>query len=208
MALTTLDYFFDPGCPWTWMTSRWVVDVAARKSVPVRWRAFSLAIKNRGREIPEQFRPLMAVSLGALRVVEAVWAKEGDEPIGRLYTELGRRFHQDNDMTTAAVEAALGACGLDPTLISAADDQRWDREIEASMAEATELVGTDVGVPVMVFHEASGIHAISGPVMSPTVTGDEALALWDHVIGISRCPTFFELKRSRTAPPHLGPPAT
>ncbi len=190
------------------MTSRWVVDVAPRKDVPVRWRAFSLAIKNRGTEVPEQLRPRLAVTLGALRVVEAVWAREGDEPIGRLYTELGGRFHLQDDKTTAAVEAALAACDLDPTLISAADDQRWDREIEASMAEATDLVGTDVGVPVMVFREGGHVHAISGPVMSPTVTGDDALELWDHVIGLSRCPSFFELKRSRTAPPQFGPPGT
>jgi len=187
------------------MTSRWVVDVAARRDVPVRWRAFSLAIKNRGVEIPEQSRPLRAVKLGALRVVEAVWAEHGDEPIGRLYTELGQRFHLRDDKSTAAVEAALVACGLDRTLIGAAADERWDAEIEASMAEATDLVGTDVGVPVMVFHEGGDVHAISGPVMSPTVTGDDALELWDHVIGLSRCPSFFELKRTRSAPPQFGP---
>jgi len=190
------------------MTSRWVVDVAPRKDVPVRWRAFSLAIKNRDVEIPEQYRPLLAVTLGALRVVEAVWAEHGDEPIGRLYTELGRRFHLQDDKTTAAVEASLVACGLDRTLVAAADDNRWDGEIEASMAEATSLVGTDVGVPILAFHEGDDVHAISGPVMSPAATGDEALALWDHVIGLSRCPTFFELKRDRTAPPQFGPAAT
>ncbi len=190
------------------MTSRWVVEVAPRKDVPVRWRAFSLAIKNRGVEIPEQFRPLMAVSLGALRVVEAVWAAKGDEPVGRLYTELGQRFHLQDDMTTAAVETSLVACGLDPTLVTAADDERWDREIKGSMAEAVELVGTDVGVPVMAFHEGDDVFAISGPVMSPSVTGDEALDLWDHVVGLARCRSFFELKRSRTAPPQFGPPAT
>jgi len=188
------------------MTSRWVVEVAPRKDVPVRWRAFSLAIKNRGVEIPEQFRPLVAVTLGALRVVEAVWAEHGDEPVGRLYTEMGRRFHLDDDKTTAAVEAALDACGLDRALIGAADDERWDREIEASMAEASGLVGDEVGVPVMAFHEGDDVYAISGPVMSPAPTGDEALDLWDHVIGLARCPSFFELKRSRTAPPQFGPP--
>jgi len=186
------------------MTSRWVADVAPRKGVPVRWRAFSLAIKNRGVEIPEKYRQLGAVTLGALRVVEAVWAAEGDEPIGRLYTELGRRFHVNGDMTMDAVDAALSACGLDPALVAAADEDRWDGEIEASMAEATELVGSDVGVPVLAFHEGDEVHAISGPVMSPTITGDDGLALWDHVIGLSRTNGFFELKRSRTAPPQFG----
>ncbi len=186
------------------MTSRWVVDVAPRRDVPVRWRAFSLAIKNRDVEIPEQFRPLMAITLGALRVVEAVWAAEGDEPIGRLYTELGQRFHRQDDKTTAAVEASLVACGLDPTLVAAADDDRWDRDIEASMAEAIDLVGADVGVPILAFHEGDDTHAIAGPVVSPPPTGDQALELWDHVVGMSRDRSFFELKRARTAPPELA----
>jgi len=185
------------------MTSRWVVDAAPRRDVPVRWRAFSLAIKNRGVDIPGQFREPMGVTLGALRVVEAVWAAEGDEPIGRLYTELGQRFHVGDDKSMDAVEAALTACGLDPALIAAADEDRWDQEIEASMAEAIELVGSDVGVPVLAFHEGDDAHAISGPVMSPAITGDEGLALWDHVIGLSRTASFFELKRSRTAPPQF-----
>jgi len=185
------------------MTSRWVVDVAPRKDVAVRWRAFSLAIKNRGVDIPEKYRALMGVTLGALRVVEAVWAAEGDEPIGRLYTELGHRFHVDDDKTMSAVGEALSACGLDPALIAAAEEARWDAKIEASMAEAIELVGSDVGVPVLAFHEDDQVHAISGPVMSPTITGDEGLALWDHVIGLSRTGGFFELKRSRTVSPQF-----
>jgi len=190
------------------MTSRWVVEVAPRRDVPVRWRAFSLAIKNRDADVPEQLRPLLAVTLGALRVVEAVWAEHGDEPIGRLYTELGQRFHLQDDKSLSAVEAALAATGLEPAMISAADDERWDGEIGASMAEAAELVGTDVGVPVMAFHQGDEVFAISGPVMSPAATGDAALELWDHVIGLARCPSFFELKRSRTAPPQFGPPGS
>ncbi|MGI9080170.1 MAG: disulfide bond formation protein DsbA [Acidimicrobiales bacterium] len=186
------------------MTSRWVVDVAPRRDVPVRWRAFSLAIKNRGVEIPEQSRSSRRVALGALRVVEAVWAAEGDEPIGRLYTELGQRFHLAGDMSMDAVQEALAACSLDPTLIAAADDDAWDGEIEASMADATDVVGSDVGVPVLVFHEGDDVHGIAGPVMSPALTGDEALAVWDHVIGLSSTRNFFELKRSRTGPPRFG----
>src|SRR2546423_13018226 len=102
------------------MTSRWVVDTAARKGVPVRWRAFSLSIKNRGVEIPEQYRAVMGVTLGALRVVEAVWADKGDEPIGRLDTEIGQRLPVQDDKTTAAVEAGLGAGGLRRTLAASA----------------------------------------------------------------------------------------
>lgn len=136
-------------------------------------------------------------SLGALRVVEAVWAREGDGPIGSLYTELGQRFQVQNDMTLDAVRAALQACGLDPALIAAAEDGSWDQAIRSSMAEALELVGSDVGVPVLAFHDGDEALAISGPVMAPGGTGDTALDLWDHVVGLARIPTFFELKRSR-----------
>lgn len=189
------------------MTSRWVVEVAPRKDVPVRWRTFSLAIKNQGQEIPEQF-PEGLVSLGALRVVEAVWAQEGDGPIGRLYTELGRRFHLQDDKTLDAVSSALEACGLDAKLVSAAGDERWDEVITSSMAEALELVGTEVGVPVLAFHHGDEIHAISGPIMSPSATGDAALALWDNVVALAGIPNFFELKRSRNVPPRFGPSPT
>jgi len=170
----------------------------------VRWRAYSLAIKNEGKEIPEQFRPLLRTTLGALRVVEAVWADHGDEPIGRLYTEIGNRFHLQEDKSLDAVKAALEAAGLDPGLVSAADDEAWDAEIRGSMADATEQVGDDVGVPILVLHDDGRTAGISGPIMSPSATGDEALAIWDSVSRLVFAPGFFELKRSRTTGPELG----
>jgi hypothetical protein len=185
------------------MTSRWVVEVAAERDVPVRWRTYSLAIKNEGVEIPEQFRPLLRTTLGALRVVEAVWAAAGDEPIGRLYTEIGTRFHLQDDKSMGAVEAALDAAGLDPGLISAAGDEAWDAEIRGSMADAAEQVGDDVGVPILVFHDNGRTAGISGPIMSPSASGDDALAIWDSVSQLVFSPGFFELKRSRTTGPQL-----
>jgi len=185
------------------MTSRWVVEVAAERDVPVRWRAYSLAIKNEGNEIPEQYRPLLRTTLGALRVVEAVWAASGDEPIGRLYTEIGTRFHLQDDKSLDAVGAALEAAGLDPALLSAADDEAWDAEIRSSMADATSQVGDDVGVPILVFHDGGRTAGVSGPIMSPAATGDEGLAIWDSVSQLVFAPGFFELKRSRTTGPQL-----
>jgi hypothetical protein len=181
-----------------------VVEVAAAKDVQVRWRAYSLAIKNAGTEVPEQFRAPMKVAQGALRVVEAVWADHGDEPIGRLYTELGTRFVVGGDISSDAVRAALDACGLDAAYLTAADDERWDAEIRGSMADAIDQVGTDVGVPILVFHRGDEVASIFGPVVSPSPTGEEALALWDAVVAMTWSPSFFELKRSRTGPPQLG----
>ncbi|HEX3622913.1 MAG TPA: hypothetical protein VHT97_11405 [Acidimicrobiales bacterium] len=185
------------------MTSRWVVEVTAERDVPVRWRAYSLAIKNEDVDIPEEYRPLLQVTLGTLRVVEAVWAEHGDEPIGRLYTEIGNRFHLQDDKSLDAVADALEAAGLDRGFVAAADEERWDAEIRGSMAEAIEQVGTEVAVPILLFRTDAGMTGISGPVMSPAPTGDAALAVWDSVSSLAFTPNFFELKRKRTTGPQL-----
>ncbi len=185
------------------MTSRWVVDVAPRRNVAVRWRAYSLDVKNEGIEIPEPYRELSATSRGALRVVEAVWDEYGDAPIGGLYTELGTRFHLRGDVSRTAIAQALLASGLPRYLVEAADDRRWDKAIRYSMEEAIELVGDDVGVPILLLRHGDDVAAISGPVVSPAPTGDAAVALWDHVAALAWMPGFFELKRSRTAPLQL-----
>ncbi len=185
------------------MTSRWVVETAPLKGVPVRWRAYSLAIKNENIEIPEQYRPLVRTTRMALRVVEAVWADHGDEPIGRLYTEIGNRFHLEDDKSLEAVTAALEAMDLASIYMAAAHDEKWDTEIRSSMAEAVAQVGEEVGVPILVFHDDDRVAGISGPIMSPAVTGEPALALWDHVVGVAWNPQVFELKRSRTTGPIL-----
>ena len=177
------------------MASRWAVEVAPLKGVPVRWRAYSL-------DIDKVDPPSTAQK--ALRVVEAVWAGHGDEPIGRLYTEIGTRFHLQDDMSLEAVVAALEAAGLDPALGSTAEEEQWDQEIRGSMAEAVEQVGDEVGVPILVFTDDQGRRAgISGPIMSPQVTGEPALALWDHVVGVAWNPQVFELTRSRPTGPVL-----
>ena len=191
----TLDFFFDPRCPWTWLTSRWVVEVAPLRGVPVRWRAYSL-------DIDKTDPPTTAQQ--TLRVVEAVWAQHGDEPIGRLYTEIGTRFHLQDDKSLDAARGALEAAGLDPGFMAAADDEKWDEEIRGSMAEATEQVGDDVGVPILVFSDGERVAGIFGPVVSPTPRGEEALALWDHVVALAWSPSFYELKRSRAGSPELS----
>lgn len=184
--MTTLDFFFDPGCPWTWRTSRWVLEVAPRREVAVRWRAYSLDLKNDAPPTTAQ---------GALRIVEAVWANHGDEPIGPLYTAVGTRFHEQSDTSLDALAAALKAAGLDPGYLEAAHDKRWDAEIRWSMDEAVRVVGCDVGVPILVF---DGEVGLCGPVMERAPTGDAGLRLWDHVAGLARTPGFFELERTRT----------
>ena len=184
--MTSLDFFFDPGCPWTWKASRWVLEVAPQRGVAVRWRAFSLDLKNDTAPTTAQ---------GALRIVEAVWADHGDEPIGRLYTEVGTRFHVEGDTSLGALAGALEAAGLDAGYLDAAHDDRWDGEIRWSMNEAIVVVGDDVGVPILVF---DGEVGLCGPVMEPAPTGAVALELWDNVAPLARTPGFYELKRARS----------
>ena len=184
--MTSLDFFFDPGCPWTWRTSRWVLEVAPQRDVAVRWRAFSLDLKNGTPPTTAQ---------GALRVIEAVWADHGDDPIGRLYTGVGTRFHGREDTSLDAIAGALEAAGLDAGYLDAAHDGRWDAEIRWSMDEAIRVVGDDVGVPILVF---DGEVGLCGPVIEPAPIGPAALELWDHVAGLARTPGFYELMRSRT----------
>ncbi|MDQ4090453.1 MAG: DsbA family protein [Actinomycetota bacterium] len=183
--MATLDFFFDPGCPWTWRTSRWVTEVAPQRDVEVRWRAYSLDMKN---EKPP------TTAQGALRIVEAVWADHGDDPIGRLYTEVGTRFHLQEDTSLDALAGALKAAGLDAGYLAAANEDRWDAEVRWSMDEAIGVVGDDVGVPILVF---DGEVGLCGPVMEPIPAGQEAVDLWDRVVALARTPGFYELKRSR-----------
>lgn len=204
MAVTALDFWFDPSCPWTWMTSRWATEAAGARGVPISWRAFSLEIANEGREIPEQYRAGSAAGRRALRIVEAVWAGVGPEAIGPLYTELGRRLHYDGQVPPDFADV-LQAVGLDPGLAAAADEEKWDAEIRDSMDEARSLVGTDVGVPVLGFTFPDGRHGFSGPIISPPPTGDRALALWDAVVTLAQEPCVWEVKRSRTSGPELPP---
>ncbi len=184
--MTSLDFFFDPGCPWTWRTSRWVLEVAPHRDVAVRWRAFSLDLKN-------DAAPTTAH--GALRILEAVWADHGDDPMGRLYTEVGARFHGEEDTSLDAIAGALETAGLDAGYLDAAHEARWDAEIRWSMGEAIRVVGDEVGVPILVF---DGEVGLCGPVMEPAPVGPAALELWDHVAGLARTPAFYELERSRT----------
>ena len=200
----SIEYFFDPACPWTWMTSRWLVDVSAAVGIEVRWRNLSLAVVNAGREIPERFRTAQQAAARAHRVIAALVAAERDDLVGDFYTEWGRRFHHDGEhgdpgLARRVAEAVGAAAWAD-----AADEDRWDEVIEASTEEGQGLAGgDDVGSPVLAFGEPR--VGIFGPIVSPAPTGVAAVALFDHVVALAATPSFFERKRGRTGGPELGP---
>ncbi len=187
-------FFFDPACPFTWRTSRWLVRVAPTRGVTLRWRAFSLSILNEGK-VPEQYRPMMEASSRALRLVEALRADRRHDDIATFYTELGSRTHEAGaQLTDEIVVAAAEAAGIaDPKTVL--DDASWDEAVRESHAEAVESAGPDIGSPVLMIEGASrGVH---GPIIGDVPAEEEARQIWDAVVTLVRSETFFEVKRGR-----------
>jgi len=197
---TQVDFWFDPLCPWAWITSRWMLEVEKVRSVKTRWHVMSLAVLNEGKEdMPERYRELMAQAWGPVRVCIAAEQKFGPEVLLPLYTALGTRFHHEQaPRDRATIEAALAEAGLPAELADAMDDSAaYDEALRASHADGIERVGYEVGTPVISVDGAS----FFGPVVSPIPRGDAAARLWDGVLLVAGTDGFFELKRSRTRDP-------
>ncbi|MFD4976401.1 mycothiol-dependent nitroreductase Rv2466c family protein [Streptomyces sp. NPDC002405] len=196
---TTVDFWFDPTCPWAWLTSRWILEVGRQRPLDLRWQLMSLTVLNEGRtDLPERWHRDLAVRLEPVRVCAAAEEKSGPGVLGRLYTELGTRFHLERaPKERATYAAALAAAGLDPGLADAAFSDAYDDAVRASHHDAIGRVGTDVGTPVV----AVGDVAFFGPVVSPAPRGEAATRLWDGVLAVAATDGFFELKRTRTREP-------
>ena len=200
---TTIEFYFDPGCPWTWLTSRWLVEAAGQRDIDIQWRSLSLGVLNAGREIPEQYRSAMAAGSAAHRVIAALLADGRNDLVGEFYTEYGRRVHHDaSPLSVQLVRDVADASGAG-AWADAVDDASWDDGVAASTHEATGLAGPDVGSPIIAFGEPR--TGIFGPIVSPPPTGDDALRLLDRVLDVTTIPGFHELKRGRTTGPQLGP---
>jgi 2-hydroxychromene-2-carboxylate isomerase len=187
-------YYFDPACPFTWRTSRWLVAVAPERDVTVRWRAFSLSILSGG-NAPDEYKPMMAASSHALRLVEALAADHRDDQIATFYTEMGNRTFEAGAMLTEdVVVASAEAAGVtDPKTIL--DDPAWDEAVRASHETAFASAGPDIGSPVLFIEGADrGVH---GPIIGDVPALAESLAIWDAVVPLARSRTFFEVKRGR-----------
>ncbi|QUX24203.1 MULTISPECIES: DsbA family protein [Nocardiopsis] len=192
------DMWFDPACPWAWITSRWLLEVEKVRPVRVRWHVMSLGVLNEGRDIPEDYRRLLDRSWSAVRVCIAAEQRFGAEVLGALYTALGTRFHNnDEPRTDETIRAALADAGLPEDLAEAGGSTEYDEALRASHAEAMKLVGEDVGTPVVQVEDV----AFFGPVITPTPRGEEAGRLWDGVRLVAGTEGFFELKRTRTRGP-------
>jgi 2-hydroxychromene-2-carboxylate isomerase len=191
---TPVDFFFDPGCPFTWATSRWITEVAGTGTASVTWRLMSLGVLNEGNEVPEQYRPLMAQGARALRALAAAGAHGGNDAVAALYTALGtRRYDSGDPYTDEVIAAAVADAGLPESVAAAVDDEDLDKVVRASHEEGQAAVGQESGSPIL---RLGGV-AWFGPVVAPTPTGDEALRLFDAVRTLATVPSFSELKTSR-----------
>ncbi|QQS02930.1 MAG: DsbA family protein [Austwickia sp.] len=192
--------WFDPACPWAWMTSRWLKDVEKVRDLQVDWRVMSLSVLNEGRDLPEDYRALMDRSWGPVRVIVAAEREHGHEVVGRLYDAMGSAIHlRKVDDRDEVIRQALAEVGLPADLARYAHTDEVDEALRASHGEAIALVGDDVGTPVI----AVGDVAFFGPVVSPAPKGEAAGRLWDGCVLVAGTPGFFELKRSRTVDPIL-----
>jgi hypothetical protein len=200
---TPVDFYFDPICPWAWLTSRWMLEVEKVRPVEVHWHVMSLAVLNEGRDLPPQYLELMAKAWGPVRTVIAAGQSQGEDIIGPLYTEIGTRIHPGGQDYVDAVRGAVAALGLPDSLLAAADDDSWDGLLRASHQGAVDLVGDDVGTPVIALPgpPGSGPVAFFGPVVTPAPKGEAAGRLWDGTVLVAATPGFFELKRSRDIDP-------
>ncbi|MFJ9904239.1 DsbA family protein [Streptomyces sp. NPDC101152] len=210
-AKTPVDFWFDPLCPWAWMTSRWVLEVQKVRDIDIRWHIMSLAVLNEDRidELPEEYREMLATKAWKpVKVVTAAWQKHGQDVVGPLYTALGTRFHNNGEgPTVEAIAAALEEVGLPADLIEYADqeDFEFEAELRASHKEGIEKVGQEVGTPVIAVPGADGEQiAFFGPVVTPAPKGEEAARLWDGTLAVASVPGFYEIKRTRTKGPDFS----
>ena len=201
-APTAVDFWFDPICPWAWITSRWMLEVEQVRPIEVRWHVMSLAVLNEGRDVPPEYADLMLKAWGPVRTIIAAQRDYGDDVVGQLYTEIGTRIHVGGQDYVSAVADAVQALGLPESLVAAGTSEVFDMQLRASHAEGIGLVGQDVGTPVIAVPTADGDRvAFFGPVVTPAPKGDAAGKLWDGVLLVAGTPGFFELKRTRTADP-------
>jgi hypothetical protein len=192
--MTNADFWFDPACPFAWITSRWILEVEKVRDVEVTWHIMSLAFLNEDKDVPDEYREFLATAWQPVRVLMAAEQKYGKEALLPLYTAMGNRIHlEKQDKDRAMIEASLEDAGLPVELADAMDDITYDEAIRASHRRGMEQVGNEVGTPTIAFEGA----AFFGPVISRAPRGEEAGKVWDACVTLSAYPHFYELKRAR-----------
>ena len=194
MTKTNADFWFDPACPFAWITSRWILEVEQVRDISVTWHIMSLAYLNQDKDISDEYREFLKTAWQPVRVLMAAENKYGKEALLPLYTALGTRIHlEKQDKDRVMIEAALAEAGLDVGLADAMDESSYDEAIAKSHHLGMDQVGNEVGTPTIAFEGS----AFFGPVLTKAPRGEEAGVLWDASVVIAGYPHFHELKRSR-----------
>ncbi len=196
-----VDFWFDPLCPWAWMSSRWLLEVEKVRPIAPSFHVMSLAYLNADKDIPEAYRKKLEPAWGPVRVAIAAAQAEGDQVLLPLYTALGNRIHlEGRDIDRALIVEALEEVGLPRSLADAAESTAYDEDLKKSHHAGMDQVGMEVGTPVI---STEGV-AFFGPVVTPAPKGEAAGRLWDGVLLVAATPGFFELKRTRDQDPDFS----
>jgi hypothetical protein len=201
MMPSALQFYFDPACPWTWITSRWVVEVAEQRKLPITWQLFSLRYHNKENPGYDWIRERLDDQYAGMRVLAAAHKHHGNDAVGRLYTTLGTLIHYDEDEHLTRLADGIAAAGLPAELLDEGDDDIWDSFIEESTERGRAIVGKNAGIPIVVMDDAP--HTFFGPVLSPAPTGEDALKLWDAYVALCSIDGVYEIKRGREVGPQL-----
>ena len=204
---TAVDFWFDPVCPWTWLTFRWMLEVRKARPVVINLHVMSLAVLNEQRldELPPRIRELMHQAWAPVRVLTAAQREVGPHVLEPLYTALGTRYHLNQQpVARVAIEEALKDVGLSAELADAGESHAYDADVRASHSAGITLVGSEVGSPIIAVpgpEDGAGRVAFFGPVVTPTPKGADAVRLWDGALAVATTPGFYEIKRGRNVGP-------
>lgn len=195
----TVDFYFDPLCPWAWMASRWMLEVERVRPVRTVFHVMSLSVLNEGRDLKEDYQAEMSRGWIGVRTCIGVEEAHGSEGLRAFYTAIGTRYHPGGQTKgdINVVKAALAECGFEESIADRAAAGEWDEQVRASHLRGMTPVGSEVGTPVI---HING-HALFGPVISPAPKGEAAGDLFDGVSKVTAADGFFELKRSRDRDP-------